>query len=195
MADLFKKLLYTGVGLVTTTAEKLQNNVNEMVDRGTITKEEGRKVFDELMDTTEAKKEEFEGRLKEVVTSVLKSLNLPTKAEFTSLMDRLDALEEKLDGKKVTKRATSTAKKATTRAKSTASKAKTTARKTTAAAKKTATRATTKAKTTAKKTTKRATTKAKTTAAKTRTTARKTATKAKTTAKKVTAKVADTVKA
>ena len=65
MEDLFKKVMYTGVGLVTTAGEKIQKNIDELVKKGSLSEEEGRKVVNELWENTEAKKDEFEGKLKD----------------------------------------------------------------------------------------------------------------------------------
>ena len=67
--ELFKKLFYTGVGLVSTTTEKLQAQIDELVNKGKISKEEGRKVVDELIDSTESKKEELYGDVSNVLRS------------------------------------------------------------------------------------------------------------------------------
>ncbi len=174
MADLLKKIIYTGVGIVTTASDKLTKNIEDISEKGDESREEGRKIFDEILDTTEAKKEEVEGKMKDIVTNIMKSLNIPTKDEFNQLVERLGALEDAME-KTPAKKTTSRAKKATTRAKSTA-------RKTTSRAKKATTTTARKAKSTAKKAT--------TTARKTATTAKKAATttakKAATTTKKAT---------
>lgn len=204
MADLLKKIIYTGVGIVTTASEKLQKNIEDISDKGDETQEEGRKIFDEILDTTEAKREEVEGKVKDIVTNIMKSLNIPTKDEFNQLVDRLGALEDAMGktpakAKATAKRSTSRAKTAarkttsrakktvTSRAKKTTARAKTTAKKATTAAKKTTT---TRAKSTAKKATstakKTATTAAKKTTSRAKTTAKKASTTAKTTAKKAT---------
>jgi len=186
MADLLKKIIYTGVGIVTTASEKLQKNIDDISEKGDESREEGRKVFDEILDTTEAKKEEVEGKMKDIITNIMKSLNIPTKDEFNQLVERLGALEDAIEKspKAKTTRAKSTARKATTRARSTAKKtttrAKSTAKKTTSRAKTAAKKTTTRAKSTAKKAT---TTARKTTAKKAPTAAKTTATKAAITAK------------
>ena len=130
--ELFKKLFYTGVGLVSTTTEKLQAQIDELVNKGKISKEEGRKVVDELIDSTESKKEEFEAKIKEIVTNALAAINLPSASELKELVARIEKLEanSKTTVKKTTKRVTTKAKKATTTAKTTTAKAKATATKT-----------------------------------------------------------------
>ncbi len=111
MEDLFKKFIYTGVGLVSQNAELLQKNVNELINKGKITEEEGRKVVDDLIDDTNGKKEEFEDRLKGVVNSVLAKLDLPSREEMKSMKTRIAELEEELAVAKSDKSAPTLVKK------------------------------------------------------------------------------------
>lgn len=95
MEDLFKKVIYTGVGLVSTTAEKIQTNIDELVKKGSLSEEEGKKVVEDLLENTESKKEEFEGKLKEMINNAISALNLPSKSDIDSLLARIDELEAK----------------------------------------------------------------------------------------------------
>lgn len=49
MEDLFKNFLYTGVGLVAMTAEKIQKSVGNLIHDGKLSIEEGKKVVDKLV--------------------------------------------------------------------------------------------------------------------------------------------------
>lgn len=96
MEDLFKKFLYTGVGLVSITAEKLQETVDELVGQGRVSKEEGRKIVGDFVDQVEAKRDEAESKMKEWVDSFTSNLNLPklaTKEDLADLVKRIEALE------------------------------------------------------------------------------------------------------
>lgn len=119
MEDLFKKFLYTGVGLVALTAERLQSAIEELVDDGKLSKEEGKKVFGGLMEKTETKREEFEERFKAFTTSVIESLNMPTRDDMEALQERIAVLESKLEKATATK---TTATPKTTTAKKTPAK-------------------------------------------------------------------------
>lgn len=96
MEDLFKKFLYTGVGLVSHNAEMLQNSVKDLIEKGKLSEEEGRKVVDDLVDDTNNKREEFEGRLKGLVDGILGKLDLPSREEISGLKSRISELEEDL---------------------------------------------------------------------------------------------------
>ncbi|MCK5210415.1 MAG: phasin family protein [Cyclobacteriaceae bacterium] len=68
MEDLFKNFLYTGVGLVAMTAEKIQKSVGKLVSEGKLSLEEGKKVVDKLVN--EGKLSTDEG--KKVVDDLVK---------------------------------------------------------------------------------------------------------------------------
>ena len=43
MENLIRKVLYTGVGIVAATTERLQMSIDELVEKGKISEEEGKK--------------------------------------------------------------------------------------------------------------------------------------------------------
>ena len=118
MEDLFKKFLYTGVGFVSMTAEKLQESIDELVGKGKISRDEGRKIIDDFMGSAESRKEEFEQKLKEAAENVLDKFAFVGKSEFEDLVKRVEELEKKASAKKTT----TTRKKTSTRKSSTAKK-------------------------------------------------------------------------
>ena len=102
MEDLFKKFLYTGVGMVSHNAELLQKNIKVLIEKGKLSEEEGRKVVDDLIDDTNNKREEFEERLKGLVDGLLNRLDLPSREEINSLKSRIAELEAELAASKTT---------------------------------------------------------------------------------------------
>lgn len=96
MENLFKKFLYTGVGIVSTATEKLQTQVNDWVDKGKLTEEEGKKVVDDLVKDTEAKKEEYEGKVRDYVEKFLARFDFPTRDEVKALHMKVNELEARV---------------------------------------------------------------------------------------------------
>jgi len=96
MQDLFKKFLYTGVGLVATGVEKVQQSVDKLVDEDKLSQDEGKKIVDDFVSNTEAKREEFEGKLRSLIEEVMTKLNVGTQSQVKDIQDRLAAIEEKL---------------------------------------------------------------------------------------------------
>ncbi len=105
MEDLFKKFIYTSVGVVAHTAEKIQQSVNKLIDENKISAEEGKKIVDDFIKNTNTKREEFESQLKSITEKVVKGLNYAKKEEMEELRGRIEALEKELKkskGKKET---------------------------------------------------------------------------------------------
>ncbi len=75
MEDLFKNFLYTGVGLVAMTAEKIQKSVDKLIHEGKLSIEEGKKVVDKLV--KEGKLSANEG--KKVVDELVKKGKISTE--------------------------------------------------------------------------------------------------------------------
>lgn len=96
MEKLFKKALYTGIGLFTATTERLQKSIDELVQKGKISEEEGKKVVEDVVKNTENKKEEYEGRFRKIIDTAISKLNLPQGDTYDKLEKRIKSLEVKL---------------------------------------------------------------------------------------------------
>ncbi|MEO0583428.1 MAG: hypothetical protein AAF135_14480 [Bacteroidota bacterium] len=99
MEDLFKKFLYTGVGLVAMTAEKLQETVDDLVGQGKVSKDEGKKIVNDFVEDVDNRRSDVESRVKEMVDKFTESVNLPRlidQDQYEQLVSRLDAIEAKL---------------------------------------------------------------------------------------------------
>ena len=103
MEDLFKKFIYTGVGLVAHTAEKVQQSVNKLIEDNKISAEEGKKIVDDLIKNTQTKKDEFETQLKSISEKVIKGFNYAKKDELDELKGRIEELEKELKKSKAKK--------------------------------------------------------------------------------------------
>ncbi len=97
---LFKKFVYTGVGLVSLTKEKMQKVVNELIDEDKISAKEGKKLVEDFFKNTETKKSELEVQLKSVVEKVVKKFSYATSSEVEELTNRIKVLEDLLEEKK-----------------------------------------------------------------------------------------------
>jgi polyhydroxyalkanoate synthesis regulator phasin len=96
MENLMKKFLYTGVGLVASTADKVQTNISETVEKTKDAQTEGEKVVTDLWKDTETKYNEMEARLRSALDSAMARFNLPNVEEFNALKNRVAELEAEL---------------------------------------------------------------------------------------------------
>ncbi len=95
MEDIFKKFLYTGLGLAALTIEQVQKGVDELVSNKKISKEEGRKIVEDVVQKTTSKKEELEGQFKKLAEEVMEKFSFSRSKELEDLKRRVTILEAK----------------------------------------------------------------------------------------------------
>lgn len=100
MEDL-KKVLLAGVGSVAYTYEKASTMIDEMVEKGKLSVEEGKELTQELKrnikDTQEKVTQKVMPLTKEDVINIIDSMNLASQEEINELKDRIVKLETKLN--------------------------------------------------------------------------------------------------
>jgi polyhydroxyalkanoate synthesis regulator phasin len=96
MEDLIKKFVYTGVGLASLTAEKLQKSIDKLIDEDKISENEGRKIVDEFFQKTESKKKSFETQISKIIKEVISKFDFSKAKEILDLNKRVKALENKI---------------------------------------------------------------------------------------------------
>ncbi|WP_368489375.1 phasin family protein [Clostridium sp. BJN0013] len=97
MINELKNLFLAGIGSAAYTYEKALKLIQEMVQKGKITVDEGKQLSEELKKTALAKKEQIKPLTKNELTSILASMNFATKDDISSLNERLTKLESKTD--------------------------------------------------------------------------------------------------
>jgi len=93
MENIIKKVLFTGVGLVASATERLQKTVDDLVERGKMSEDEGKKVVEDVVKNTESAKGDYENRFRKIVESAMEKLNLPASDGYAKLEKRLKSLE------------------------------------------------------------------------------------------------------
>ena len=96
LEDLFKKFVYTGVGLVSLTKDRLQKTIKEMVKDDKITEKDGEKIVDDFFKNTESKKKELENQLKSVVDKAVTKFKFASSSNLEELSNRIKVLEQLL---------------------------------------------------------------------------------------------------
>ena len=104
MEDLFKKFIYTGIGWVSNTTDKLRKNIEDFIKEGKLSAEDGRKIIDEFLKNSESKKEEIEDQFNKLIDQIIKSMSFVKADELKKLEKRVALLEEKLAEKKTKKK-------------------------------------------------------------------------------------------
>ncbi len=90
------KLAYMAIGAVVSNEGKIKELVDEWVEKGKMTAEDGKKFYDEMVEKTRSAKSEFEEKVKKVSEEWYEKVNVATKEQLEALENRVKALEEKL---------------------------------------------------------------------------------------------------
>ena len=107
--NLFKKVVYAGVGLASVAAEKIEETVNDLVDKGKLSDNEGKKIVDDFFKNTEVKTAEFEEKLKDVVKNVVTKFDFLKRDDVEGLKKRIEELEAELAKNKTASKTKATA--------------------------------------------------------------------------------------
>jgi len=140
--DIIKKAFYTGVGFLA-NPKGFKEKIDDLVNKGDMTAEEGKKAFAEFEKDFKAKTEDLEENIQGMIRSALDKMDIPSADKVEALEKRIKSLEVKVgklskELKEVKAAAIPIAKKTTTRKKPTARKKPAAKKTTTTKAKKTA---------------------------------------------------------
>lgn len=94
MEDLLKKIMLAGIGTLALTYEKASSMVDELVQKGQITINQGKQLNEELKKVIDSNNMNQQSQFKEYIDS----LNLATKLDIDNLNKRIDDLEKRLNG-------------------------------------------------------------------------------------------------
>ncbi|KEJ04449.1 phasin family protein [Clostridium botulinum] len=101
MINEFKNILLAGIGSAAYTYEKASNLVDEMVQKGKITVNEGKELSEELKRTIDenkkSKNSSEEKRLtREDIISIFNELNFVNKNDLNDINNKIKSLEDKV---------------------------------------------------------------------------------------------------
>jgi len=93
MKELFKNVVYAGIGAAFLTRDKIEEVRAEMVNKGKLTKDEGKEFVDDLIKKSESARDELELWLTRQVEDRVKQLNLVTSDEVADLRRKIEELQ------------------------------------------------------------------------------------------------------
>ena len=93
MKDLLKNVVYAGVGAAFLTRDKIEEVRGELVEKGKMTKAEGKEFVDDLIRRSESAKDQLELWLTRQVEDRVNQLNLATTDEVADLRRKIEELQ------------------------------------------------------------------------------------------------------
>ncbi|MBU4372904.1 MAG: phasin family protein [Euryarchaeota archaeon] len=94
MSDMFRKMGLFGIGIITLTQEKVEEFSQEMIKKGEISKEEGKKFVKEVLSEKEKQLKDIEEKINERVRENIKKSGVVMKSDIESLERKIEKLEK-----------------------------------------------------------------------------------------------------
>lgn len=97
MKELLQNIMYAGIGAATLTREKLEELQDELIEKGKMSRDEGKQFVDELRSKSEKAKEQLDQWITRRVEDQVKQLNLASRDEIAELHRKVDELRALLE--------------------------------------------------------------------------------------------------
>lgn len=97
MFESLRKLMYIGLGAAVMSRDKVKQAIDEMVSRGEVSAEEGRKLYDEMISRAEEETRNLNDRIRGQVRQYLTEAGIADRNQIEVLARRVDALEYRID--------------------------------------------------------------------------------------------------
>lgn len=92
MADLLEKTLYLGLGIFSMTKERAEEIIDDLVEKGKVSKDDSAKAVRSLLDRAEKEKDVFEKKVDESIENSVKKLHLATRQDIDEINKKLDKI-------------------------------------------------------------------------------------------------------
>ena len=96
MRESVRKLGLIGAGLWAMTEEKIDELVKDLVDKGDISKEEGKKVIQDMVEESKKQKVDLEKKISEKIQDSISKADIFTRKDMHELESRIEILEEEI---------------------------------------------------------------------------------------------------
>jgi polyhydroxyalkanoate synthesis regulator phasin len=97
MRESVRKLGLIGAGLWAMTEEKIDELVKDLVDKGDISKEEGRKVIQDMVEESKKQRVDLEKKISEKIQETVSKADAFAKKDMGELKSRIETLEEEIE--------------------------------------------------------------------------------------------------
>lgn len=97
MIDLVKKAMFTGIGVMSLTKDKIEEVAQEFVEKGKLSQQEGEKLVSDLLERSEESKQELKKLVEDRVNDLLAKMDLATKDDLAALREEISELKKRLE--------------------------------------------------------------------------------------------------
>jgi poly(hydroxyalkanoate) granule-associated protein len=97
LLEAVRKVLLAGIGAFALGKEEIEDFVDKLIERGEIAEKDGRKLVREVMDRRKKDAVKAEDEITKRIENVMERMNVPSKADFDALSEKIVALSKKVD--------------------------------------------------------------------------------------------------
>jgi polyhydroxyalkanoate synthesis regulator phasin len=96
--DVFEKMFLLGVGFFSMTKDKVESTVNELVERGRLSQEEGKTLISDISSRGSEQRDTFVGFVHDEIAKAMDRANIARKSDIDRLEAEIAALRAELRG-------------------------------------------------------------------------------------------------
>lgn len=97
LPDYVKDLWSSAMDTISKSEQDVRKFVDQMIERGKITEEEGKKIVNELVEKLQEGRSKIESRASNGIDKTLHLINLPTKQDVEALSQKVTSLTRKVN--------------------------------------------------------------------------------------------------
>jgi polyhydroxyalkanoate synthesis regulator phasin len=94
MSEMIRKMGLFSVGIISLTQEKAEEFTQEMIKKGEMSREEGKKFVKEVLSEKEKQLNDLEDKINEKVEKVMKKSGVVMKSDISALEKKIEKLEK-----------------------------------------------------------------------------------------------------
>lgn len=93
MSETLKKMGLFGIGVISLTQEKIEEFTQEMIKKGEMSREEGKKFVKEVLSEKDKQIKDIEDKINQTVKEAIERSWIATKSDIEALRKRIEELE------------------------------------------------------------------------------------------------------
>lgn len=96
MIDFIRKAALAGIGALTLTEERARKLVDELVEQGRMSRDEGESLMKDMLARIDTSRSEWEARVRDMVQEVFRKMDLVPRKDLTAVEERARVLEARV---------------------------------------------------------------------------------------------------
>lgn len=97
ISELVRKTALFGIGAVALSQEKIEAFVNDLIEKGELNRDEGKKFVNDILEEKGKQCKDLEEKIKDKLRNTMENKGMATKLDVEVLSERTDNLSDRID--------------------------------------------------------------------------------------------------